>query len=115
MTQKGKKWSVNLGAVLGQMTTGGSLNRLNATLALLDLPGMYKRMFTATEALLGMEIMKQLATSMQKVATEEREHAISKNSYHQGIPAITGPAPASTMTAYVKSREKQLEKDRTRK
>ena len=71
---EGKKWSVNLGAVLGQMTTGGGLNRLNATLALLDVPGMYKRMFAATEALLGMEMMKQLATSMRKVATEEREH-----------------------------------------
>ena len=71
------------------MTTGGGLNRLNATLALLDVPGMYKRMFAATEALLGMEMMKQLATSMQKVATKEREHAISMNSYHQGIPAIT--------------------------
>ena len=89
VTQKGKKWSVNLGAVLGQMSTGGGLNRLNATLALLDVPGMYKRMFAATEALLGMEMMKQLATSMQKVATEEREHAINMNSYHQGIPAIT--------------------------
>lgn len=89
MTQKGKKWSVSLGAVLGQMTTGGGLNRLNATLALLDVPGMYKQMFAATEALIGMEMMKQLATSMQKVATEEREHATSMNSYHQGIPAIT--------------------------
>jgi len=64
------------------MTTGGDLNRPNATLALLDVPGMYKRMFAATEALFGTEMTKQLATSMQKVATEEREHAISMNSYH---------------------------------
>ena len=88
-TQNGKRWSINLGAVLGQMTTGGGLTRLNTTLACLDVPGMQKRMYTATETLLGTEMMKQLALSMEKIATEERENAISIDSFHQGVPAIT--------------------------
>ena len=88
-TQNGKHWSANLGAVLAQMATGGGLTRLNTTLACLDVPGMHKRMFSATKSLLGKEMAALLATSMETVAVEERDHAIAINRLHQGIPAIT--------------------------
>jgi hypothetical protein len=70
-TQNGKQWSVNLGAVLAQMATGGGLTRLNTTLARLDVPGMQRGMFSATELLLGKEMAVLLATSTETVAVEE--------------------------------------------
>ena len=48
-TSSGKKWMVNLGAVLGEMSTSGGLTQLNSTLALTVVPGKQKRMYTDTE------------------------------------------------------------------
>ena len=88
-TSNGKQWTVNLGAVLGEMSTGGGLTRLNSTLALMEVPGMNKRMYSETEEFLGKEMRQHLARSMQQVAEEEKQHAISINSFHQGVPSIT--------------------------
>ena len=88
-TSNGKKWTVNLGAVLAQMSTRGGLTRLNTTLAHLDVPGMQKRMYSQLEEFLGIEMMRQLGTSMQEVAEEEKANAVMKNRYHQRVPAIT--------------------------
>ena len=71
------------------MSTGGGLTRLNSTLALMDVPGMQKRMYTDTEEFLGKEMHTYLAQSMQKVAEEEKKHAIETSNFHQGIPSIT--------------------------
>ena len=71
------------------MSTGGGLTRLNSTLALMDVPGVQKRMYTDTEEFLGNEMRTCLAQSMQDVAKEEKRHAIDTNSFHQGIPSIT--------------------------
>ena len=88
-TSSGKKWTVNLGAVLGEMSTGGGLTQLNSTLALMDVPGMQKRMYTDTEEFLGEEMQTHLTQSMQEGAEEKIRHAIATNSFHQGIPSIT--------------------------
>ena len=88
-TSNGKQWTVNLGAVLGELSTGGGLTRLNSTLALMDVPGMQKRMYSDIEEFLGKEMQVHLAHSMQQVAEEEKQHAIETNSFHQGIPSIT--------------------------
>ena len=76
-TSKGKRWAVNLGAVLGHMSTGGGQQRLNTTLACMNVPGMPKMMFSATESLLGEEMKQQLFAAMTEAGKEEREHAIS--------------------------------------
>jgi hypothetical protein len=88
-TSNGKQWTVNLGAVLGELSTGGGLTRLNSTLALVDVPGMHKRMYSDIEEFLGKEMRIHLTQSMQQVAEEEKQHAIETNSFHQGIPSIT--------------------------
>ena len=88
-TSKGKRWAVNLGAVLGHMSTGGGQQRLNTTLAYMNVPGMLKKMFSATESLLGEEMKQQLFAAITEAGNEEREHTISIESFHQGIPAIT--------------------------
>ena len=83
-----KKWSINVAAVLSQMSTGGGLARLNNTLTTLDIPGMRKDMYTSMERYLGEEMKKQLLEAMAETARIEREHAVAKNKLHQGIPAI---------------------------
>ena len=88
-TSSGKQWTVNLGAVLGEMSTGGGLTRFNSTLALMEVPGMHKRMYSDTEEFLGKEMRQHLARSMQEVAEEEKQHAIDTDSFHQGVPSIT--------------------------
>ena len=87
MNDKTKKWSVNVAAVLSQMSTGG-LSCLNNTLATMDVPGMTKRMYTATERYLGEEMKQQLIVAMSEAAKEEREHTMANNMLHQGVPAI---------------------------
>ena len=46
-------------------------------------------MYADTEEFLGKEMSTYLAQSMQKVAEEEKGHAIATNNFHQGIPSIT--------------------------
>ena len=84
-TQSGKKWSVNIGAVLGEMATGGGLAQLNTTLAMMDVPGMHRKMYTEMEEFIGSEMTKQLSDSMRKAAEEEKEHAISAIIYIKGF------------------------------
>ena len=88
-TSNGKQWTVNLGAVLGELSTGGGLTRLNSTLALMDVPGMHKRMYSNIEEFLGKEMRVHLAHSMQQAAEEEKQHTIETNTFPQGIPSIT--------------------------
>ena len=88
-TEKGKKLSVNIGAVLGEMTTGGGLSQLNTTLAMMDVPGMHRKMFTEMEEFIGSEMMEQLSDSMRHAAEEEKENAILSERFHQGVPSIT--------------------------
>ena len=83
-TDGSNKWLINVAAVLSQMGTGGGLARLNDILATIDIPGMNKKIYTATERYLGSEIKKQLL--VQLAATQEKDHAISIGRYHQGIP-----------------------------
>lgn len=88
-TSNGKQWTVNLGAVLGELSTGGGLTKLNSSLALMNVPGMQKQMYSKMEEFFGKEMRAHLASSMLQVAEEEKQHAVEANSYHQGIPSIT--------------------------
>ena len=88
--KSGKKyWTVNLGAVLGQMAIGGGASHLTQTMISLGTPSMSKHTFTSTERYLSEEIEKMLAKSMIEAGKKEREHAIANNRYFQGVPAIT--------------------------
>ena len=57
-------WTVNLGAVLGQMATGGGATRLQQVMASVGVPSMSKSTFTSTERYITEEIQAQLAESM---------------------------------------------------
>ena len=88
-TADGKHWEVNLGAVLGQMMTGGGASRLATTMAAVGVPSMSKQTFTSTERAWSAEMERQLITSMREAGAEEKRIATEQNRFHQGIPAIT--------------------------
>ena len=81
-------WTLNLAAVLSQMSTGGGLTRLNSTLVLLDVPSMHKQTYLAME-FLGDTMKQQLIHTMTEAAEAERQHAVATNDYCQGILTIT--------------------------
>ena len=74
-----KKWSINLAAVLSQMSTGGRQSRLNNVLRTMGVPEMRKSMFKATEDFLGEAIKMQLLQSMIGAGQEEKCQAVTKN------------------------------------
>ena len=80
---------MTIAAVLSQMATGGGLVQLNSVLSFLDIPGMQKRMFAKTEEFIGEAMKKQLIEAMAQAGTEEKQHAIDKGDYHQGVPAVS--------------------------
>ena len=84
-----KVWTVNLGAVLGQIATGGSAARLQQVMALVGVPSMSKPTFTSTERYIAEHLQAQLAESMIAAGKEKRRLAIENDEHFQGVPAIT--------------------------
>ena len=81
--------AVNVGAVWGQMITGGGHSNLAQFSATLELPQISSNTFTSIEEQIGKAWEKQLAEEMTKAGEEEKKIAINNNSYFQGIPAIS--------------------------
>ena len=86
---KGTRYAVNVGAVLGQMITGGGHSRLSETAAALDLPGMSKNTFTSIETQIGQAWEAQLAEEITKAGDEERQIAIENHDTSEGVPAVS--------------------------
>ena len=84
-----KYWSCNVAAVWGQMATGGSFNHLEESMGILGVPVMSKQSFIKTEQTIGKWWWDLFNDSMLAAGKKERELAVQKNSYHQGVPAIT--------------------------
>ena len=84
-----KYWSCNLAAVWGQMATGGGYNKLEEAMSVLGLPVMSKKLFISTEKLIGKWWWNLLEESMKAAGKTERELAIQRGNFHQGVPAIT--------------------------
>ena len=83
------RWEVNLAAVWGQMCTGGGHSTLQESLAYLGVPVMTKKSFTATERTIGKWWREHLQQSVIEAGRAERDMAIQRGDYHEGIPAIT--------------------------
>ena len=84
-----KYWTCNLAAVWGQMATGGGYNKLEEPMSILGVPVMSKKLFISTEKLIGKWWWNLLEESMRAAGKMERELAIQRGSFHQGVPAIT--------------------------
>ena len=88
LASKKKVWNVNVGAVLGQMATGGGVAQLQQTMATVGVPSISKPTFISTERYVMGEMHNLLCKSMVEAGEAERENAIKTNSYFQGVPAI---------------------------
>ena len=85
---KKNRYAVNIGAVWGQMATGGGHSTLSETSAVLEIPTMAKKTFITIEEQLGRAWEVLLVEEMVKAGEEEREIAITKKETFEGVPAI---------------------------
>ena len=85
----GKQWETNLAAVWGQMATGGGHKPFAEMMAILGVPTMTKKSYITTEKKIGHWWRDLFTESMITAGKEEREIAITDNSYHQGVPVVT--------------------------
>ena len=86
---KKKRYAVNVGAVWGQVATGGGPSHLNEITAAMDIPGMHTKTFVGIEKQIGQAWETLLAEEMKKAGEEERQMAIQKDDMFEGVPAIT--------------------------
>ena len=71
------------------MSTGGGKARLEQVLTTMGIPGMRKQLYKNTEDFLGKAMKEQLLDSMRLAGEAEKELAIAKNQFHQGVPYIS--------------------------
>ena len=83
------QWECNLAAVWGQMATGGGHSRLQETMSILGVPVLTKSAFIHSERGIGEWWRKELEASMAEAGREEKQLAIARGEYHDGVPAIT--------------------------
>ena len=73
-TSTGKKfWKVNLGAVLGQMATGGGASWLQQVMGSVGVASLSKQTFTSTERFITEEVERQLSQTMLVPAKRNRK------------------------------------------
>ena len=83
------RWECNLAAVWGQMSPGGGHSKLEETLSVIGVPVMTKKSFIGTERDIGVTWRCALKQSMMEAGQREREIAIQKGNFHEGVPTIT--------------------------
>ena len=83
------RWEVNLGAVWGQMSTGGGYARLKETMSTLGVQVMSPKSFIDTERSIGQWWQQQLQEVMADAGREEKRLAEERGDFHEGVPAIT--------------------------
>ena len=71
------------------MVTGGGYSKLQETMSILGVPVMTKSAFINSERGIGEWWRKELEASMAKAGREEKQLAISRGEYYNGVPAIT--------------------------
>ena len=83
---KSSHYAVNVGAVLGQISTGGGSAHLNEQMANVGVPALSKKTFTRIERELGKEMEEEVTCELLKAGDEERALATE---YSDGVPAIS--------------------------
>lgn len=83
------RYSVNAGAVWGQMVTGGGHQPLSEILASVNVPCMTKITYEKIENQIGQSWGKLLLEETTAAGQEEKRLAIERRDTFQGVPAIT--------------------------
>ena len=71
------------------MVTGGGFNLLQESISIFDIPVMSKQSFMQTGCQIGEWWWNASQESMKAAGKQEKQYAIEKGSYHQGVPGIT--------------------------
>ena len=82
-------YAPNIGAVLGQVATGGGGAHLEEQLMSMEIPPLSRYSFIRLERSLGLAFETLVTDLMLSAGKEEREHAITNNITFEGIPACT--------------------------
>ncbi len=77
-----------MAAVWGQMSTSGEHSALEETMSIMGVPVMTSS-FIDTERVIGEMWKQELLQSMAEAGREERQLAMERGEYHEGVPAIT--------------------------
>ena len=73
----------------GEMSTGGGHSHLQETMGVLGVPVMTLNSFISTERDIGEAWRLKLQDSMAEAGKEEKQLAIERGQYCEGVPAIT--------------------------
>ena len=75
-------YNVNIGAVLGQISTGGGGAQLEEQMSVIDLPSMRTQTFCILEKKLGGLFEEVVTSELLAAGQEEKRIAIEKGEYH---------------------------------
>ena len=84
-----KLWTVNVGAVLGQMATGGGASCLQQVMASVGVLSMSNQHLPQWRGIITEGLQVHLSKSMIATSKEEHRLAVENDDYFQGVPAIT--------------------------
>ena len=82
-------YAVNIGAVLGQIATGGGSAHLAEQMACINVPSLSQPHFLTIERALGTMFEEEVTKGVLSAGEKERQIAIPKNSYCDGVPSCT--------------------------
>lgn len=85
---QGRNFGQYVGAVLGQIATGGGASRLQQVMGSMGVVSLSKQTFTSIERFITKEVERQLSQSMLEAGKEEWKNAESSGDYFEGVPAI---------------------------
>ena len=84
-----RHYTTNIGAVFGQVSTGGGGDHLEEQLASMSVPSLSPHSFVGIERSLGTAFEDIVTNELLAAGKEEREHAIKHNKFSEGVPACT--------------------------
>ena len=82
-------YSTNMGAVLGQISTGGGGDYLQEQLSSMNIPSLSPHSFVSIERSLGTAFEDIITHELLLAGMQEHEHTISTNTLFEDIPACT--------------------------
>ena len=85
---KSQHYAVNVGATLGQISTGGGAAHLQEQMASIGVPSLSKNTYTILERKIGKIIEEEMVDELVKAGAEEKRLAIDREDYHEDVPAI---------------------------
>ena len=90
-------YSVNIGATIGQIATGGGADHLKEQLVCIQVPSLSIPTFVNLERIMDTTFETTVNQQLLTAGQTERQMAIAQGNYHHGVPAITVVVDASTM------------------